>query len=630
MCNGHHTPGRIRGQSSGCPVVNAEGVRFLTPTRSIDAAREHFLAEGTISGRMVDWVRPQVLQSWRRSLLSGAEISSPALQYRGEHHARAALCHAADPVLSRLAEQLVGLQAGVLLADHHAVVVRRWASDPTILPMMDRINSDVGFSGSEELIGTNGIGSPIELRGPIQISGPEHLADALQPFTCVGVPIHHPVTQRLEGVITMNFRSTSGNPLLTPLMTSTAHEVENRLLAQATAAERALLDEYLIATGARRAPIAAVGKDIFIAGPRVTELLQGVDRALLWDCVHAVAMGSDRASHDSELVTEGLRIVRCEPVFGEDQVIGVLVEFDSERDVAGPTGAVELLPRPTTALPGKSAALHQAIAQATQFAVKGVPMIIEGEPGVGKFTLARAVLDPALVDPARTAILDGAIGWMDGSDGFVSVLRHELELGPDALVLRHLEALTAEAAAASAAVVERFAGEHGNLPRIVSTLTTGDTTPSTGLRRLIDTIGIGQVVLPPLRDRREDIAPAAMALLAKHRGGRSLTLSSTALRCLIRAPWPGNLRQLDATVRGLVSSSASAEIRADALPLDLQGNTRRRDLSQIEELELSAILEALRQHSGNKVAAAQAIGISRSTLYRKLQAYRVDPDTQYF
>jgi sigma-54 dependent transcriptional regulator, acetoin dehydrogenase operon transcriptional activator AcoR len=138
------------------------------------------------------------------------------------------------------------------------------------------------------------------------------------------------------------------------------------------------------------------------------------------------------------------------------------------------------------------------------------------------------------------------------------------------------------------------------------------------------------VTLQPLRDRPEDIAPTALALLDKHRGPRQLRFSSAALRCLMRAPWPGNLRQLDATIRGLLSTCGGPEIRPESLPLDLQGSSRKRDLSAIEELELSAILNALKQHNGNKVAAAQAIGISRSTLYRKLQTYRLDPDKQYF
>jgi transcriptional regulator of acetoin/glycerol metabolism len=603
----------------------------LATTRSVDAAREYFLTEGRIPDQLLKSVRPPVLQSWRRSILSGAEIASPSLVYQGEHHARAALCRAADPVLSRLAEQLVGLQAGVLLADHRAVVVRRWAADPTILTMMNRIHSDVGFSGSEEFIGTNGIGSPIESRTPIQISGPEHLADALTPFTCVGVPIHHPVTQRLEGVITMNYRSMTGNPLLTPLMTSTVHEIESRLLAQASITERHLLDEYLMAVGARRAPVAAIGKDIFIAGPRVTELLEGVDRALLWDYVQAVALGSGHAGRDFELATDGLRIARCEPVVSDGRVVGAVVEFETEPAPARPAPkTVSSAPRPTAALPGKSAALQQAIARATQFAANGVPMIIEGETGVGKFALARAVLESTLASSTRTAVVDAAVGWMEGAHGFVTVLRRELELMPDALVLRHLESLTSEAAAASAAVIEQFAADHGNLPRIIATMTSTAPPAPTGLRRLIDTIGVGRVVLPPLRDRREDIAPAAIALLTKHRGSKALQFSSSALRCLIRAQWPGNLRQLDATVRGLASSATTTVIRPDSLPVELQGNTRRRGLSQIEELELTTILEALRHHEGNKVAAAQTIGISRSTLYRKLQAYHVDPDKQYF
>ena len=100
---------------------------------------------------------------------------------------------------SRLADQLSGLDAGVLLADHEATIVQRWTSDRHITPMLDRINADAGFCNSEESIGTNGLGSVIEQDGPIQISGPEHLADALSVFTCVGVPVHHPITRRLEG-----------------------------------------------------------------------------------------------------------------------------------------------------------------------------------------------------------------------------------------------------------------------------------------------------------------------------------------------------------------------------------------------------------------------------------------------
>ena len=598
----------------------------------VDAAREHLLADGVIPRHLEKQVRPAVLQSWKRSLMSGAQLANPTLTFKGEHHARAALRLAADPVLSRLAEQLAGLEAGVLLADHEATLVHRWIPDRSIAPMFDRINANAGFDNSEESIGTNGCGSVTETGTSIQVVGPEHLAEALRPFTCVGVPVHHPVTRRLEAVITLSCRATSGNPLLTPLMTSTAQEVESRLLAQASTSERQLLDAYLVAIGSRRAPIAAVGQDIFIAGPKVTDLLEGVDRAMLWEHVRGVAMGSrSDAARFGLAAGARFRISQCHPVERDGTVIGALVEFEIGReereDSGGPDAA---LPRPTVTLPGASPALVTAIAHATRLAAKGVPMIVEGESGVGKFALAKAVLAAAPVAESDIVVIDAAAGWTDSATQFVSELRAAVAAAPEAVLLRHLEQLGPEAAAATASLLEAGDDDAVQLPRIVATLTTGGGEPSHALRRLVDTIGVGRVTLPPLRDRHEDVGTTAAAMLEKHRGDRQLFFSSAALRCLMRAPWPGNLRQLDATIRGVISTCIGPEITPDALPVELQGNSRKRELSALEELELGAILNALKQHHGNKVAAAQSIGISRSTLYRKLQAYRLDPDTQYF
>jgi transcriptional regulator of acetoin/glycerol metabolism len=301
------------------------------------------------------------------------------------------------------------------------------------------------------------------------------------------------------------------------------------------------------------------------------------------------------------------------------------VELQVDRPVPVVDSAAAAPIRPVS-LPGKSPAVAQAIAHATRLAARSVPMLIEGEPGVGKFALARAVLASARVDPGRTVVLDASSAATER--GFVTLLLRELEQEPDALLLRRVEALSPEQATATAGILELLE-EQPHAPRVVATMTT-TAEPHPGLRRLVDTVGVGRVTLPPLRDRHEDIAPTAVAILDKHRGPKQLRFSSAALRLLMRAPWPGNLRQLDSTIRGLLSTCIGPEIRPDDLPLDLQGNSRKRDLSAIEELELSAILNALRQHNGNKVAAAHAIGISRSTLYRKLQAYRLDPDKQYF
>jgi sigma-54 dependent transcriptional regulator, acetoin dehydrogenase operon transcriptional activator AcoR len=603
--------------------------RRVRDLKAVQVARDYLLSEGRLPDHLARAVRTPVLQSWHRSVLGGARPDA-ALMYRGESHVTTALRLAAEPVLGQLAERLRGLQAGVLLADSEANVVQRWVADTSIRPLLDRINSDAGFNIAEDLVGTNGVGSVIEHGGPLQISGPEHLATALHVFTCVGVPIHHPITRRLEGVITMSCRANAANPLLTPLMTSTAQEIEHRILDQASVVERQLLEEYLIAVGARRGPIAAVGADILMAGPKVTELLEGIDRALLWEYVRAVATGSRGDGADYGLSPERFRIARCQPIERDGAVIGALVEFEVPRGETREPAAVVPAPRSAVSLPGKSAALAQTVSLATRLGAKQVPILIEGESGVGKLALARAVLAAAEIDPLAVTTVDAASGWTGGPTRFVSVLLREIEMRPTALVLRHLEALTAESAAACASILDEVIAADW-APRVIATLTTSPQQPAQPwLRRLIDTVGVGRVTLPPLRDRRDDIGPAAVALLARHRGDKTLVLSGAALRCLVRAPWPGNMRQLDACVRGLVSTTVGAEIRADHLPIELQSTAQKRQLTAIEELELNAILAALRRHNGNKVAAAQSIGVSRSTLYRKLQSYHLDPDKQYY
>jgi DNA-binding NtrC family response regulator len=100
----------------------------------------------------------------------------------------------------------------------------------------------------------------------------------------------------------------------------------------------------------------------------------------------------------------------------------------------------------------------------------------------------------------------------------------------------------------------------------------------------------------------------------------------SALRLLMRREWPGNVRELEALVIRLLTTGHGHDIR----PVDLaelgSGTPLGRVLGNLEALERDAIVRALRDADGNKTAAALALGMSRSTLYRKLTHYRVDPD----
>jgi transcriptional regulator of acetoin/glycerol metabolism len=557
-------------------------------------------------------------------LSNGADGATPQLIYKGEHESHIRLRRAADPVLSRLADQLAGLSAGVLLADHEATLVQRWVPDHDFVTMLDRIHADSGFDNSEPAVGTNGTGSVVELGTAFQVTGAEHFNDALQAFTCVGVPIRHPITRRLEGVITMTCRAASANPLLTPLMMSTAHEVEGRLLWEATSTERELLDVYLRSSRRGNRPVAVVGEGVVIAGPQVTDLLEGIDRAVLWDTAQAAARDDRSLAQFADSAPGLSRVLRCTPVESDGTVLGALIEFD----VGEPQRPTHEVPIQTAvSLPGKSQAAAQVVAHATRLASRGVPVIVQGEPGVGKLTVAYAVLRAVGVLPDQVSVLDVSSDWEAGAAHFVTLLRREFDGNAPAVVMRHVDLLSSEAAAACSVLLESAPAA----TRVVATMTTGSSVPllSPGMQRLVDTIGVGRVTVPPLRERRDDIATAANGMAAKYGRERGVHLGADALRCLVRAPWPGNMRQLEATVRGAVLASSSGEILPSALPLELQINPQRHALSPIEELELAAIMDALRKHRGNKQAAAAEIGFSRSTLYRKLRAYKIDPDADF-
>lgn len=603
----------------------------MTKVLSVRKAREMVLSEGAVPDEARFDIRPEVVNSWRRSILSGAQISLPVLPFVGELDTQSELCWAAQPVLGPLADRLSGLGASVLLADRHARILRRWVSDLSILPLLDTLRSDSGFTASEEIVGTNGVGTVAEIGRPIQIVGHEHLMESMVPFTCVGVPVHHPISHRLEGVITMSCRADASSALLTPLMESAAADVEHRLLQQASQRERIVLEAYLAASrgGVRR--VAGVGQDIFIAGPRVTQLLEGTHQVVLWETVRAALGGRAQAKADLTLADGRFLPISCRPIESGGQLVGALVDFGGPMSTSAespPTGSARSrMPGRPAGLPGlagASAAWGEAVESVRRGVASGAPLLVVGEVGVGKRSLALAAIREAS-PAAEVAEIDCADpAWESTSTALPEIDR---VLGSDAafVVLRHLEALSPVVAVA---VASRLDAGLPSAVRLVGTFTSASGTPATPEhQRLVAVLGAVQVQIPPLRERSEDI-PLVAGVVARA-GARRITLSSGALRALIRAPWPGNVIQLRATLLS-VASQVSGEIQATHLPAEIQACATRRQLTTLEHVELRAILDALKQANGNKVVAARIVGVSRSTLYRKLNSYRIDPDADYF
>ncbi len=142
-------------------------------------------------------------------------------------------------------------------------------------------------------------------------------------------------------------------------------------------------------------------------------------------------------------------------------------------------------------------------------------------------------------------------------------------------------------------------------------------------------LNVIEVVLPPLRDRREDIPILVEAFLKKCAEARHKEVkgvSESALAMLMDYSWPGNVRELENVVERAVTLNRGEKIAPDDLPPVVQGaRGDRRVLDEaaermlpLHEIEQEYIKKILDKTGGNKYQAAQALGIDRKTLYRKL------------
>ncbi len=134
-----------------------------------------------------------------------------------------------------------------------------------------------------------------------------------------------------------------------------------------------------------------------------------------------------------------------------------------------------------------------------------------------------------------------------------------------------------------------------------------------------------QITLPPLRDRREDIMPLANSFLHQHaeRYRKQITgFDERARERLLQHPFPGNVRELDHIIERAVLMTQGRQIGVSDLGLATSAaETRNLEDMSLEEVEAFLIKKALARNDGNARKAAEALGLSRSAFYRRLQQY---------
>jgi transcriptional regulator of acetoin/glycerol metabolism len=582
--------------------------------------RERFLTREPVEPRHV---RDPILASWWRSREWNVPADRIELSYVRDPDLDTPLTRSALPVLRHLRENVDGQPISVILTDSAGVVLARLTADSELERHLDAVKLAPGFSYAEELVGTNGIGTALEGGQPAHVFGHEHYAENLEDLACAGVPIHHPITGKVIGAVDLTCWRKDADPLLVALVKTTADQITQRLLTDSSAQELELLQEYLRACRRTNGIVLALNDDVVMMNDHARQVLDPGDQAvLLGQAGEALAAGRGGAV-EVELPTGITARMYCRPtpsvhIGGQRRTVGGVVHvklIEASRRPAADAGHPARMYLP--GLVGSGALWLRGCQQAQAVYESGEWLVLEGEPGVGKLALLRAMHQRR--NPAgRFGVLDAAEA---GSADWLVRARRALLDGEGDLVIRHVDTLAARQARALVSALQeaRDAGKQ-DARWVAVTLSRGNSAAA-NLTELLRSIP-RTVALPPLRHHIEDLPELVRFFLGKLNQHGRLTCSPEAMQLLARSSWPGNTEQLWQVMRRIVQRKRVGAIGPEDLPPECW-TVSRRLLSPLEAMERDAIVQSLLDSEGNKVKAAESLGMSRATIYRKIHEYGI-------
>jgi sigma-54 dependent transcriptional regulator, acetoin dehydrogenase operon transcriptional activator AcoR len=564
-------------------------------------------------------VRKPILASWWRSRQCKVAADHIDLTYLHEPDLETRLARSAEPVLRHLHEQLDGQPISIILTDANGLVLARLTADHDLERALDSVMLAPGFSYAEARVGTNGIGTALESGAPAHVFGHEHYAEHLEQFGCAGVPIHDSLSGKTVGVIDLTCWRKDADPLMISLVKATADQITHALATARTSRDVDLLQEYVRACRRTGGIVLALGDDVVMLNDHARRLLDPADQAALLGYATEALVRRTAGAVTVDLPSGAVARVSCRRIAGDGPFADGVVHVRLMSPVVG-TADTPLVRAPMylPGLVGGGVLWLRACREVEALYDSSDWMTLEGERGVGKLALARAVhqrRNPA----AAFHVLDAEEAGQD----WLATTRRELLDGTGMLVIRHVDALNArQTHVLASALQEARAAQRQQELRVAITLdrkqADADETPMSRLLRFFS----GTVELPPLRHHIEDLHELVPFFLARLSQQGHLTCSPEAMQLLLRHNWPGNTEQLWQVLKQVVQRRRAGAIMPKDLPPECWAVSRRL-LSPLESIERDAIVQSLQDHEGNKVKAAEALGMSRATIYRKIHEYGI-------
>jgi transcriptional regulator of acetoin/glycerol metabolism len=577
---------------------------------AIRAAKLEVLERDPFSIRDGDYpqVRPDVLRSWKRSLLAGVDPHGTVIPHDPGFVAQSRLAQIAQPIMNRLEDQISDLSSWGFLTDRASRLLTVVVGDSPQAERLRQKDLRPGLCFAEDQIGTNGIGCAQEEQRPFIISGSEHFRLDTEIITTTGVNIRDPYTKRFVGTLGVHCRREYGSTALLQLVVEIGRSIEAQLLASRADEERVFFDHYLRKKRRFRGAIVGITKNHYVANAQAQALLSENDQQVLRRLAEETSLRGQERSTRRRLANGSGATITITPLDHSAGRFAAVLTLEPERE-----------PAPTSlyALPFSAggAVREDFRAQARRALGGGQAVLFSGERGSGKRHIARDAL-AELCAPAAVAEIDGAQAHAAPGEWFAELSR-ALRDGSAPVLLTHLEEIPAELVHRVADLISSAAGP------LVGTTTElhGEDSPTVFLRECFP----AALEIPPLRNRADEFSALCRGLLAAldAADGQRSSIAPKAVAALVSNDWPGNVRQLRQVLATSRIRAAGREIRLTDLPARYGTAAASRPLREMERVERQTLMVALRESGGNREVAAEKLGISRATIYRKLKRYEL-------
>ncbi|ENB9401255.1 MULTISPECIES: sigma-54-dependent Fis family transcriptional regulator [Bacillus] len=546
----------------------------------------------------------------------------------------------AIPQIQNMRKTIDELQMLALLIDPDGYVLSLSGNEQT-LKRAKHINFIEGVKWTEAAVGTNAIGTALEIEEAIMISGTEHYSVASHSWSCAAAPIHND-DGKLIGVLDFSCPIEFSHPYMLGMVTSIAHAIERECSIRVHQNELHLIHRFLDVIDSDEQVVICNHRNVIVsASKRVRERVCNWSRMKLEDLMHY-----------------GLKTKLEVPVYSNNRMIGKCIYVKGNKQVKSFSTSPFINGITFPGVIGTSSAFQHTLEEIKLVSPTDASVYVCGETGVGKEYVARAIhensprkngpfiavncgsLPKELMESELFGYAEGAFtgarrhgykGKFEQADGGTIFLDEIGEVPPEMQValLRVLQERTVTPIGSSKEIpvnIRIITATHKDLLRLVE--------EGKFRQDLYYRLHVYPLYVPSLIERKEDI-PYFIQHFCERKNW-NVAFPKSICNQFSQHTWPGNIRELLNVLERIYILSQGREICEKQISFLLQTmmgnqphfelqaeNKTEKTLNFREKIQRDSMIEALEKTNGNVSLAAKLLDVPRSTFYKRMQKYKL-------